>query len=158
MSEFVSWIKYKDEVYFLKNSDLDTKEGKAIYPKIKDDICGHGAILEYYLELKGKSYTEGECTDFNKPSNFPKKIAEAIKKGQMNRIGFCLGILNEAGKAEYEKIEQPAWAEYEKIRQPALAEYEKIRQPAWAEYEKIKQAAFSKIVSQKKYRVKEWRG
>ena len=146
MSEFVSWVEYQDKVFFLQNSDLDTKEGREVYPKIKDDLCGHGAIEEYYAELKGKVCVEKECTDFSTPANFPKEIVRAIKKGQMVRIGFCLKILNDAGKAEYEKI-----------KQSALAEYEKIEQSAWAEYEKIKQPAFSKIVSQKKYRVEKWK-
>ena len=115
---------------------METKEGRAIYPKIKDDIYGHGAIKEYYPELKDKkTCIEKECTDFSKSDNFPKEIIEAIKKGKMSRIGICLDVLNETGKAEYEKI----------------------RQSALAEYEKIEQSAFSKIVSQKKYRREEWR-
>ena len=142
MSQFVSWIEYEGKTYFLKNSDLDTKEGRKIYPKIKDDLCGHGAILEYYPELKNKRFTEKECTDFSNPDNFPKEIAKAIKKGQMSRIGICVEVLNTAGKIKCDEIEQPALAEYKKIEQPALAEYEKIKQSAWAEYGKIKQSAW----------------
>jgi len=52
---------------------LDTKEGRAVYPKIKDDICGHGAIREYYSELKGKGI-EKECVDFSTPDTFPNSL------------------------------------------------------------------------------------
>jgi hypothetical protein len=168
MCEFVSWKEYKGKNYFLTNTDLDTKEGKKLLnPEVRDDICGHGAIENFYPELKGKG-TNKECTDFSTPNNFPKEIVEAIKQGKMSRIGICLDVLNEEGraeylkieqsaKAEYEKIKQPAWAEYEKIEQPAKAEYEKIQQSAWAEYEKIKQETFSEIVQQKKYRVNAWK-
>jgi hypothetical protein len=33
MCAFVSWIKYKDEVYFLVNEYLETKEGKKLLSK-----------------------------------------------------------------------------------------------------------------------------
>ena len=161
MCEFASWIKHKEEVYFLKDSDLETKEGRELVKylgdKFQEDIPGHGAILHYYPELVGKAISKEECTDFSTPDNFPKEIAEAIKKGQMSRIGICEKILNEKGMAEYEKIKQPAYAEYEKICQFALAEYEKICQSAWIEYKKIQQPVFWKIARQEKYRREEWK-
>jgi hypothetical protein len=141
MCEFISWKEHKGRVYFLTNSDLDTKEGKKLLkPEVKADLCGHGAIESFYPELKGKGINK-ECTYFSSPKKFPKEIVTAIKKGNLSKIGICLDVLNNKGKAEYEKIEQPAWAEYEKIEQSAWAEYKKIEQPAWAEYEKIKQSA-----------------
>ena len=112
-------------------------------PDFIGDICGHGAIEHYYPELKGKGRNK-ECSDFSTPNNFPKEIVKAILKGKFVGIEIVLDILTEKGKAEYEKIQQPALAEYKKIRQPALAEYEKIQQPAWAKYEKIRQPAWAK--------------
>jgi hypothetical protein len=123
MCEFASYKVYKGKVYFIKDSDLNTKEGKKLLkPEVIGDLCGHGAIENYYPELAGKGVNK-ECTDFSTPKNFPKEIVRAIKSGKLSRIGFSLQLLNEKGQAEYEKIEQPAWAEYEKIRQSALAEY-----------------------------------
>jgi len=223
MCEFVSWVEYNDEIYFLQNKDLGTKEGELLLrPEVIDDLCGHGAIRSYYPELKNKGANK-ECVNFSSPANFPAEIVEGIKTGVLSRIGICLEVLTIKGRAEYEKIKQPAmaeyrkieqsawaeyrkikqsaraeyekieqsaWAEYEKIEQPAMAEcrkieqpamagYRKIEQPAWAEYEKIeqsaiaeyekieqsamaeyrkiKQSAFSKLVSQKKYRIKAWK-
>jgi len=128
-------------VYFLTNSDLETKEGKKLLKDdVRDDLCGHGAIESFYPELKDKGENL-ECTDLSTPKNFPKEIVSALKKGKLSRIGIALDILNEAGRAEYDKIEQPALAEYDKIQQPAWAEYDKIEQSAWAEYDKIEQSA-----------------
>ena len=84
MCEFASWIEKDGDKYFLKDSDLQTKEGRRLVKKLKDsgkyyeDICGHGAIKEYYPELKNG--IEKECTDFSKLSNFPGEIVEAIKE------------------------------------------------------------------------------
>lgn len=168
MCEFVSWIEYEGEVYYLTNDKLRTAEGKELLkPEVKADLCGHGAILAYYPELKGKGIHK-EYEDFSTPKNFPKAIVKDIKKGNLSQIGICLDVLNKAGKTEYKKIEQPAYAEYLKIEQFAYAEYEKIEQSAYAEYEKIYQSAlaeyenkiaerFSLIVSQKKYRINCWK-
>jgi hypothetical protein len=157
MCEDVSWIEYQNNVYFLQNSDLETKEGqKLLLPEVKADVMGHGAIEAYYPELKDKGQHK-ECTDFSTPKNFPKKIVKAIKEGKRTSFGIHLDILNDNGKkvyekikqlalAEYEKIEQPAWAEYEKIKQLALAEYEKIKQLALAEYMKIQQSALAEYM------------
>jgi len=148
MCQFVSWKKYENKAYFLTNSDLDTKEGKKLLnAEVKDDLCGHGAIESFYPELKGKGENL-ECTDLSTPKNFPKEIVLALKKGKLSRLGIALDILNEAGRAEYLKIQQLAWAEYLKIQQPAWAEYQKIRQSAEAEYNKIIQftlAEYQKI-------------
>ena len=168
MCEFASWKVYKDKVYFLQDSDLNTKEGrKLLHPEVIADLPGHGAIESYYPELKGKGENK-ECTDFSTPDNFPKEIAKAIKGGKITRFGIGKALLNNEGLAKYKKIEQAALAKYEKIRQSARAEYEKIRQPAWAEYEKIRQPAlaeyekirqpaFWKIFAQKKFRNEAWR-
>ena len=179
MCEFASWVEYKGKAYFLVNSDLDTKEGRELLePEFKDDLCGHGAIRKYYPELKDNGENK-ECTNFSTPVNFPKEIVKAIKLGKLSKFEICLDILNDLGKAEYKKIEQPAYAEYLKIEQPAYAEYEKIeqpayaeylkieqsayaeylkiRQPAYAEYKKIEQQGFWKIARQKKYRADNWK-
>ena len=143
MCDFISWIEYKEDSYFITNSDLNTKKGKKLLESnYVADLKGHGAIRHYYPELKGKG-KDKECTDFSTPNNFPKEIAQALVDGNLNRIGTTIDILNNKGKAEYKKIIQPAMAEYKKIGQSAWDEYEKIEQPAWAEYEKIKQPALA---------------
>ena len=108
MCEFVSWKEYDGHVYFLQNSDLETKEGrKLLKADVIADLCGHGAIESYYPELKGKGKNK-ECTDFSTPKNFPREIVKAIMTGQMSNIGYSVELLNKKGKAEYEKIQQPA--------------------------------------------------
>ena len=59
--------------------------------------------------------------------------------------------------AEYSKIKDQAWAEYSKITDQAWAEYNKIKDQALAECRKITDPAFLMIVSQKKFRNKEWK-
>ncbi len=160
MCDFISWIEYKEDSYFITNSDLNTKQGKKLLDSnYIADLKGHGAIRHYYPELENKG-REKECINFRTPDNFPKEIAKALVNGNLSRIGTTIDILNDKGKAEYnkitkpalaeyEKIEQPAWVEYEKIEQPAMAAYKKIIQPAWAEYKKIEQpamAAYKKII------------
>ena len=55
MCEFVSWIEYDGEEYFLTNADLETKAGRQLLKSdVRDDLCGHGAIMAYYPELKDK--------------------------------------------------------------------------------------------------------
>ena len=45
MCSFISWIEYQDEVYFLDDDKLATKEGKALLKRIGTrDIKGQGAI------------------------------------------------------------------------------------------------------------------
>jgi hypothetical protein len=146
MCEFVSWIEHEGKNYFIQNKDLETKEGKKLLDStVKDDLCGHGAILAYYPELKDKG-THKECTDFSSPKNFPKEIARALIQGRLANSGIALDVLNDAGRAKYLEIEQPA-----------CAKYEEIRRPAYAKYEEIKQTAYFKIVKQKKYRVDVWK-
>ena len=135
MCQFISWKFYEGKNYFLTNEDLDTKEGKKLLKSdVIADLYGHGALQSYYPELEHKG-NNLECSDFSSPDNFPKEIVKAIKQGKLSRIGICLDILNVIGKAEYKKIEQPAWAEYEKIEQ----------------------IIFSEIVKQKKYRKDNWK-
>jgi hypothetical protein len=120
LCEFISWIELDGHEYFLTNADLETKAGKKLLlSDVKDDLCGHGAILSYYPELNGKGLKK-ECEDFSSQKNFPKSIAKAIKNGELSRIGICLDVLTET-----------AWAEYNKIKETALAEYNKIKEPAW---------------------------
>ena len=128
MCHFISWIEYKDEVYFLDDTKLNTKEGKELLKaEYKDDLLGHGAIRHYYPELKGMG-KDCECTDFSSTKNFPDEIVEAIKKGLFRGFSVYIDILTKQAYAEYKKIERAARAEYEKIQQPAYAEYRKIKQ------------------------------
>lgn len=115
MCEFASWIKHNEKPYFLTNSDLQTKtfeKFKKFNLNWKEDICGHGAILYFYPELKGKNISKEENIDFSTPNNFPKELVKAIKLGKMRGIGVALGLLNEKGQNEYQKINQSALAEY----------------------------------------------
>ena len=186
LCEFISWIEYEGKEYFLKDKDLETREGKILLKEVgRNDICGHGAIRNYYAGGKqniGQNITrwgkEKECTDFSTPKNFPSSIVKCLKSGGMSKIGLPLDLLNDLGKAEYKKITNPALAEYNKIKDQALAEYKKIADPAlaeynkikdpalaeynkitdqaWAEYNKIKDQAFWKIFAQNKYRNPLW--
>jgi hypothetical protein len=149
MCEFVSWIEYKDDVWFLTNDCLRTKEGKALKRylgnQFVDDIKGHGAIRRYYGIPENKGVSR-ECTNFSNPNNFPEKVREAIKNGSFSKIcgpNLPVAILTQPAWAEYQKVEQAALAEYQKVEQPALAEYQKVKQAAWAEYQKVKQAAWA---------------
>ena len=147
MCEFVSWKEVDKDVFFLTNKDLKPrklKEYKEYNSNWREDLCGHGAIDWFYPEIKGNGKHK-ECTDFSTPDNFPPLVVEAIKNMEMTNIGFSLGLLNDKGKAEYLKIEQPA-----------RTEYEKIQQPAWAEYLKIQQSDMWKLFRQKKYRNPKW--
>ena len=140
MCDFISWIEYENEIYFLKSSDLKTKEGRDLRLYLKDqfdeDIKGHGAIDRYY-GLKGKG-THKECTDFSSPDNFPSVIVAAIKAGHFCGIDISESLLTGQAWAEYKKVKGQAWAEYEKVAGQALAEYEKVKEQAVAEYEKVK--------------------
>ena len=157
MCHFISWIEYKDEVYFLDDTKLNTKEGKELLKaEYKDDLLGHGAIRHYYPELKGMG-RDCECTDFSSPKNFPDEIVGAIKKGLFRGFSVCVDILTKSAWAEYQKIEQLAYAEYKKIEQLAWAEYKKIEQLAYAEYQKIQRPAFWDLAKQKKNRKRNWK-
>jgi len=182
MCEFVSWIEFEGNEYFLQNSDLETKEGRKLIKylgdQIKEDLPGHGAIRYYYPELKDRGINK-ECTDFSTPKNFPYKIVKLIKAGKMSRIGICLDVLNKEGKKAYKKVkaeaweaykkvEAPAWEAYKKVEAPALEAYKKVKAPAleaykkveapaWEAYKKVKAEAFAKIVKQAKYRNRAWK-
>jgi hypothetical protein len=148
LCEFISWVEYKEDIFFLTNDCLKTKEGKALRrylgDQFKEDIKGHGAVRRYFGIPENKG-TNKEYTDFSSPKCFPTKIKAAILDGSFSQIAAILPfqLLTNQAWAEYEKIEGPAWAEYKKIRGQALAEYEKIEGQAWAEYEKIRGQALA---------------
>src|SRR4030042_6604130 len=124
MCEFVSWKETREGVIFLTNKDLTPKkfgEYKKYNKGWRRDLPGHGAIT--YFTGIGEGI-QRECTDFSSPDNFPPEIVKAIKEGRLSQIGYNIELLNDEGKAEYQKIDQSALAEYEKIRQSALAESE----------------------------------
>ena len=150
MCEFVSWKKYKENLYYLDNDKLNTKDGRDLLKYLKDnnslyDICGHGAIEKYYPELKDKLVDNIEVTDFSSPDNFPKEISDKIKQGKFSDIileEYPLELLNDKGRKQYNKIKQSALEQYNKIKQPALEQYNKIKQSAWEQYNKIEQPAW----------------
>ena len=92
------------------------------------------------------------------------KIPKALKSQQalatkLTALKFDINwvtdnLLTHEQRAEYRKIQDPAWGEYYKIQAPAyteylkiqapaLTEYEKIQTPAWAEYKKIQTPAWA---------------
>ena len=159
MCDFISWIEFEGKNYWLTNECLLTKDGKALRkflgPKFTEDIKGHGACAEYWnLKQNG---THKECTDFSSPDNFPAEIVRDIKAGNLSYIGYDLGLLNDKGQAEYQKVKGPAWAEYLKVTGPAEAEYLKVKGQARAEYEKVYLTSFWKIFKVKKNRAKGWK-
>lgn len=78
--------------------------------KFTDDIMGHGAI-DWYFELLNVKGENKEVEDFSSPDNFPKEIADKIKKGYFEEIGFNVSLLNMVGKKAYEKITNTALAQ-----------------------------------------------
>src|SRR4030042_491139 len=119
MCQFISWKEYEGHNYYITKDKLNTKDGeKLLRSDVKDDIKGHGAIENYYPELKNKGINE-ECEDFSTPDNFPKDIVKDIKNGNFEGVGVCLDILNDIGRKEYHKIVDPAYEEYHKIVNPA---------------------------------------
>lgn len=154
MSQFISWITWESEVYFLTSRDLRTKEGRALRRclgrRYWSDIKGHGAIQEYYTFLKfGLHGTSVECSDFSTPDNFPPEIVKAVKQGRFIGIGVCPKILTRSAADEYEGLRRPAADEYEGLRRPAWAEFEKLEQSAWVEFKKTKRftlAEYEKLV------------
>jgi vacuolar-type H+-ATPase subunit H len=154
MCHFVSWVwvRPEDKIYFLKNSDIKEALKLGVSP---DDLSGHGAIrLFYSLKNLGTNF---ECTKISSPSNFPDEIIKSIKKGEMSSLGRPLEILNKKGREKYNKIVNPAREKYNKIIESAGEKYDKIVNPAREKYNKIKGHTYSKIVSKKENRVKEWK-
>ena len=138
MCEFVSWKNYEDHVYFLVDSDLDTKRGRELLAylgdKREEDLPGHGAIEYYYPELKGKG-KNCECTDFSTQKNFPAEIRKEIKAGKMSLIGFNKNLLNKKGNVKYEEARATAWKAYEEAKAPAWKAYEEAKATALKAYE-----------------------
>ena len=134
MSNFISWIEYKDEILYITDKDVETSRGKKLSRDIGfEDIAGHGAIRSFFNIPDGKG-TDKESTDFSTPDNFPQDIVRDVKKGLFTRCGAALQILTPPALAEYKEIEQPALAEYKEIEQPAfweLAKIKKNRVKAW---------------------------
>ena len=164
MSEFLSWIEYRDKLYYLTKAKLNSKKGKALkeYCAWDGDLVGHGAIRRYYR--LGSRGIGRECTDFSSPKNFPQEIVEAIKKGLFKGMGIPTQILTPKALAEYEKVEQSAWAEYkialakyEKITQPAQNKYKKTKRSARDKYQQIRQSTFWKLVKNPENRVDVWK-
>ena len=166
MCEFISWVEKEGEIYFLTGKQVyDSPKGKALQEwsqNIEEDKVGHGAIRFYY-DLEGG--INRECIDFSNPTNFPTKIALAIKAGDMRDMGIAPQLLTQQALAEYNRVEKQAlaeykmvekqvWAEYQRVAQQALAEYKRVvqqasaeykrvRHQAWAEYERVEQAAWA---------------
>jgi hypothetical protein len=168
MCNFVSWIEYEGEVYYLTDSDLRTRKGRELikYCQNDDDLKGHGAI-ERYFELEGKGVHK-ECEDFSSPDHFPKEIVRDIKRGKFSMIGVCPDILNEEAWKKFKEIERSEWKNYKEVQKSAwknykevqkseLKKYKEIKQFAWKKYKEIVQTAFWEIAILPENRREEWR-
>jgi len=162
MSKFLSWIEHKGKLYYLTKAILNSRKGKILreYCGWDDDLTGHGAIRWYY-NLKAWAGINKECTDFSSPRNFPREIAEAIKRGLFEGMGIPLQILTPKALAEYEKAIQSPWVEYENARQSARNkkhwECEKIIRSALNKFGKINQSTFWSLVKNPENRVDVWK-
>jgi len=156
--EFVSTReKHESDIHFvafLQNSDLETEAGKKLLAHLgthTEDLCGHGAICEYY-ELQGWEFPtntmQKEYTDLSNPTELPSVIVEAIKLGNLSRIGIPSAksdLLNkrgmdaiEADKARSEAYKarseaDKAWSEADKAWSEAYK--------AWSEADKARSEA-----------------
>jgi len=157
MCEFVSWIEYKGDIYFLDKHKLGSRRGRELkeHDNNQENWQGHGAICWFY-GIERKDCIQREITDFSDPCELPPVIVDAIKNGDfecfmpddVSKLLTCPALaehkkIEGQAWAEYKKIEGPALAEYKKIEGPALAEYKKIKGPAWAEYKKIEGPALA---------------
>ena len=61
-------------------------------------------------------------------------VKRAEKVAQLFQWEWAAQLLDAQGRAEYSRVEAPAWAEYKRVIAPAWAEYERVGAPAWAEY------------------------
>lgn len=97
MCEFISWIEYQDEIFYLNDEMLfESQIGKKMLRENshREDITGHGFIMEYYNNVTDSSfgsmlYKRGmhkECECFKNPDNLPRKIAYDLISGKFNKI------------------------------------------------------------------------
>ena len=163
MSKFLSWIEHKGKLYYLTKAKLNSRKRKILreYCGWDDDLTGHGAIRWYY-NLKAWAGINKECTDFSSPRNFPREIAEAIKRGLFEGMGIPLQILTPEALDKYEIAIQSAWVEYENARQSArnkrhLIDYEKARQSALNKFREINQSTFWNLAKNPENRVDVWK-
>ena len=163
MCEFVSFIELKDNIYFLTNDCLRTKEGKALKEYLgsayADDIKGHGAIRRYF-GLPDNKGTNLEISDFANPNKFPAAIVEAIKSGAMSKIAPPpKGILTAPLYADYKAKQDALYADYKAKQAPLDADYEAKKAPLYADYQAKQDAldtATWKLITNPRNRVKEW--
>lgn len=142
MCEFISWIERDGAVVFLTGRDLKTSRGKAMRERIGDDVCGHGAIREYWDIAPGVG-TERECDDFSTPDNFPALIVDAIKNGEFRGIGIAEDLLTPEALSGYRSAAGTAMSEYESVTDAARAEYSRVFCSSWAECDRGEAAAWS---------------
>ena len=130
MCDFMSWIEYNGELYYLTDKQLKDKRGlklkKYIQQDYKEEIIGHGAIRYYYDIPNGKGKNV-ECTDFSTQKIFPEEIRKKLKLGMITQFGLDCRMLSQSALAEYKKIWQFSSAEYEKIRLPAFWDLFKVK-------------------------------
>jgi len=106
MCERISWIALPDKtLLYLTTYDLwDTPQGAKVRERFRtDDWWGHAAINFYYEQhLQRKFGSEGECTGFRAPANFPPEIAQAIENGKFRDVAD-LRMLTVAARAKLPK-------------------------------------------------------
>ncbi len=127
MCEFISWIEYENEVFYLNDDMLfESRIGKDILKESKfcrEDITGHGFIQEYYDRATDdnfgtKLYKYGkhkECEYFKNPDNFPRKIAYDLISGKFNKIITYAEIDTEMLKPILASYDVGCWSKIEEL-------------------------------------------
>lgn len=155
MCEFVSWVEDQNPenngrfILFITNTELETVRGQKLARRTEspDDLQGHGFIRGYFGLSNGKGFNREVSTlidcdgqgHYHISPSIPREIVQAIKHGQMSKVGMprnSRDFLNEAGYKLFVK------------RAEALAN-------KWCD--EAVQETFWKVFKFKKYRLACWR-
>ena len=102
MCNFLSYIEKGDNFYYLDDSKVFSKEGRALLKHCQDnDILGHGTIRKYFSDTDGKPMTGGkncEVNDFWNTEKLPSELATKVKNfeqhwGRMLKTGLFQNAL-----------------------------------------------------------------
>jgi chromosome condensin MukBEF MukE localization factor len=172
MCDFVSWIEdnINDKVYFISNKELDTYKGeqlkKYLTTEFYEDIIGHGAIKKYF-NINSATFSSNEkeeCT-LKYPNKIPLIIVNAIKRGDMSKVGIPdnpSDLLNAESVKKYNKEVKKIDDKYDTlediIRDSNITSITKDRvyQYMYMNQDKEKIEYFWKIFKKKSNRQKRW--
>ena len=59
-------------------------------------------------------------------------LSRAKKVSALFEWNWAVRLLDGIGRAEYKRVETPAWVEYERVTAPARVKYESAKASAWA--------------------------